>query len=158
MSDTTDLAPDFTVPIAASEIRPFTLSTALDGPAVLAFFPGAFTGTCTTEMRTFEERLDEFDALGASVYGVSTDSPFALAEFREQEALSFGLLADTDKELIDAYDVRTDFPDIGYYGLAQRAVVVVNADRELVYRWVADDPGREPNYDEVLAAVEDAAE
>jgi peroxiredoxin len=153
-----DTAPDVTAPLADGDITTFTLSDRLDeAPIVLAFFPAAFTGTCTTELCTFEERLDSFAALGATVYGVSVDSPFSLNEFRDQEDLGFGLVSDHDKEIIDDYGVRDDFEDIGYYGLAKRAVFVVDDERTVTWRWVADDPGQEPDYEAVEAAAEAAA-
>jgi len=157
MIEVGDAAPDFTAPLANGDVEEFTLSENLDeAPLVLAFFPGAFTGVCTTEMATFEENLDDFE--NASVYGVSVDAPFSLNEFRDQEGLSFGLISDSNKELIDAYDVEMDFADMGYYGVAKRAVFVVDADGEITYEWVSDDPGVEPDYDEVADAAAEAAE
>ena len=158
MVDVGDDAPDFTVPLADGDVQSFTLSEHLDeAPIVLAFFPGAFTSVCTTEMCTFEEELAGFEDLGATVFGVSVDMPFSQNVFREQNDLSFGMLSDNDKEVIDAYDVRMDFDALGVYGLAKRAVFVVNGDGEVTYAWVSDDPGVEPDYDEVEEAAAAAA-
>ncbi|MHC3438188.1 redoxin domain-containing protein [Natrialbaceae archaeon A-gly3] len=158
MPETGDTAPDFTAPLANGDVDSFTLSENLeDAPIVLAFFPGAFTGVCTTEMCTFQDRLAAFNDLDASVYGVSVDSPFSLNEFREQNNLEFALVSDFEKEIIDDYDVRMDFADLGVYGVAKRSVFVVDADGEVTYAWVSDDPGVEPDYDEVEEAVADAA-
>lgn len=152
-----DTAPGFTAPVADDGIEEEALSERLDdAPVVLAFFPGAFTSTCRSEMATFEERKAEFEAAGATILGVSVDSPFALAEWRDRLDLSFGLVSDSDKELIEEYDVETAFADIGYEGVAQRAVFVVDEDGTVTYAWVADDVKQEPDYDEVLAAVEEA--
>ena len=102
MVDTGDDAPDFTAPLANGDIESFTLSEELDdAPLVLAFFPGAFTSVCTSEMCTFRDELSAFEDIGASVYGISVDSPFTLNEFRDQNDLNFGLLSDIDKEVID---------------------------------------------------------
>lgn len=158
MVDVGDDAPDFTAPVANGDVEPFTLSAHLDeAPIVLAFIPGAFTSTCTTELCTFQDELGAFEAVGATVYGVSVDLPFALNEFREQEGLTFGLISDGEKELIDEYDVRMDFGDIGVEGVAKRAVFVIDADGTVTYAWVSDDPGVEPDYDEVEAAADAAA-
>ncbi|ELZ23954.1 redoxin domain-containing protein [Natrinema limicola] len=157
MVTTGDAAPDFTAPLANGNIEEFTLSERLedDAPIVLAFFPGAFTSVCTTEMCTFQDRLATFNDLDASVYGVSRDSPFTLNEFRAQNDLEFGLLSDYNKELIDDYDIEMDFADLGVYGVAKRSVFVIDGDGDVAYSWVSDDPGVEPDYDEVEAAVED---
>ena len=153
MIDVGDTAPDFTAPLADGDIVPCTLSNRLDeAPIVLAFFPGAFTSVCTTELCTFEKRLSVFEEIGSAVYGVSVDTPFSLNTWREEENLSLGLISDHDKEIIDDYGVRDDFADIGYYGLAKRAIFVVDEDRTVTYRWLAEDPGQEPDYE----AVEDA--
>jgi peroxiredoxin len=158
MVDVGDDAPDFTAPLAAGDVERMTLSEQLeDAPIVLAFFPAAFTGTCTTELCTFQDRLANFEDVGATVYGVSVDLPFALNEFRAQESLSFGLLSDTARELVDAYDVKTDMPDRGVRGVAKRAVFVVDTDGTVTYKWVSEDLSREPDYDEVAAAAEAAA-
>ncbi len=154
-----DTAPDFTAPLANGDVDSLTLSEALeeDAPVVLAFFPGAFTSVCTTEMCAFQDRLSTFDDLDAAVYGVSVDSPFSLNEFREQNDLEFALVSDFEKEIIDDYDLSMDFADLGVYGVAKRSVFVVDGDGEITYSWVSDDPGVEPDYDEVEEAVADAA-
>ncbi len=159
MPETGDAAPDFTAPLANGDVDSFTLSDRLENeaPIVLAFFPGAFTSVCTTEMCAFQDRLANFNDLDASVYGVSRDSPFTLNEFRDQNDLEFGLISDYNKEIIDDYGIAMDFADLGVYGVAKRSVFVIDADGEITYAWVSDDPGVEPDYDEVEAAVENAA-
>ncbi|WP_247000009.1 redoxin domain-containing protein [Halosolutus gelatinilyticus] len=159
MATTGDATPDFTAPLANGDIESFTLSERLadEAPIVLAFFPGSFTSVCTEEMCTFQDRLAAFEDVDATVYGVSRDSPFTLNEFREQNDLEFGLISDLNKELIEDYDVEMDFADLGVYGVAKRSVFVVDGDGQIAYAWVSDDPGVEPEYDEVEDAVADAA-
>lgn len=152
-------APTFTAPVVTDEIESFALEERLDeAPLILAFFPAAFTSTCQAEMDAFEDRLSSFEEVGASIYGVSVDSPFALQEWREKRDLSFGLISDFEKEIIEDFGVRTDFSDLGVYGLAQRAVFVVDGEGTVTYRWVAEHAGLEPDYDEVERAAERAAE
>lgn len=154
-----DRAPDFTAPLANGDVETITLSDSLDeAPIVLAFFPGAFTSVCTDEMCTFRDQLSAFEDVGATVYGVSVDSPFALNEFRDTHDLSFGLISDFDRELVDAFDVRMNFKDLGLHGLAKRSVFVVDRDCIVTWNWISDDPGVEPDYDAVRAAAAEAAE
>ena len=150
-----DQAPTFTAPLANGDIESFSLSTALDSeaPVVLAFFPGAFTGVCSHEMQRFEARIEELADAGGNLYGVSIDSPFALNEFRDQLSLSFDLISDVNRELIEAYDVAMDFDAIGVENIAKRAVFVVDGEGAVSYVWVSDDPGVEPDYDEVVEAI-----
>lgn len=151
-------APDFTAPFVGDEVVADSLSDRLgDGPVVLAFFPAAFTGTCRTEMCTFRDRLANFAEVDATVLGVSTDLPYALSEFRDRNDLPFDLVSDNDAEIVDAYDVADEWDDVALDVVAKRAVVVIDGDGTVTYRWVADDPGREPDYDEVEAAVNDVA-
>ena len=157
MVDVGDTAPDFTAPLANGDIEEFTLSERLDeAPIVLAFFPGAFTEVCTHEMEAFQERLDRFAEVDATIYGVSVDSPFSLNEFREQLGLEFGLLSDSNREVVTAYEATTDFEPLGIEDLADRAVFVIDGDGEVSYRWIAENPTYEPDYDEVEAAAADA--
>jgi len=143
-----DKAPDFTAPLANGDVDEFTLSEALeDGPVVLAFFPGAFTGVCSHEMNEFQDRLASFEDLGVAVCGVSVDSPFAQNAFRDELGLEFGLVSDSGKEVIDSYGISMDFVDLGVPGVAKRSVFVVDSDGTVSYAWVSDDPGVEPDYD-----------
>ncbi|WP_152040695.1 redoxin domain-containing protein [Salinigranum salinum] len=159
MVDVGDTAPDFTAPMATGEIESFTLSEHLDeAPIVLAFFPAAFTGTCTTEMSTFQDRLADFQATGANIYGVSIDSPFTLNEFREQNGIEFPLISDTNRKLIDLYDVSMDFETYGVYDIAKRSVFVIDGDGTVTYTWASDDPGVEPDYEAVEEAAAAAAD
>ncbi len=163
MVDVGDDAPDFTAPLATGDLEEFTLSKRLDdGPVVLAFFPGAFTSVCTGEMRTFRDRLDNFTS-EATLYGVSTDSPFALNEFRAQNDLPFDLISDLSGEVTEAYDIPFDLAALGVPGvdegevtIAERAVFVVDTDGQITYAWVGDNPGVEPDYEAVESAAADA--
>jgi len=152
-----DAAPDFTVPLAHGddEVGSFTLSNHLDeAPLVLAFFPGAFTSTCSHEMNTFQARLSEFEDAGATIYGISVDSPFAQNAFRERLGLEYSLLSDANREIIEQYGVSMHWEEYGLDGIAKRAVFVVDADGDVSYAWVVDGTKTEPDYDEVVEAVE----
>jgi len=61
-----------------------------------------------------------------------------------------------DGDAVDAYDLTTDIPELGLHGIANRAVYVLDGDGTVTYSWVADDPTNEPDYEELLAAVEAA--
>lgn len=156
MVATGDIAPEFTAPFAYGDddIGSFTLSEHLDeAPLVLAFFPGAFTTTCSHEMNAFQNRLSDFKNADASVYGVSVDSPFAQNAFRERLGLEYGLISDANHDIINTYEVAMEWGKYGLTEVAKRAVFIVNADREVAYSWVRDDTKTEPNYDEVLNAA-----
>jgi peroxiredoxin len=161
MIQTGETAPDFTASLATAEgdLDTITLSDRLsEAPLVLAFFPAAFSGTCTDEMSAFRDELDQFTEAGATVFGVSTDLPWSLRAFADAETLSFDLIGDHDRDAVEAYGVKTDFVDMELYDIADRAVFVIDEERTVTYTWLADNPGQEPPYDDVIEATEAAAE
>jgi len=155
MTDVGDDAPTFTASLVTDEIEPFDLSDRLgDEPVVLAFFPAAFSNTCTDEM---EALRDGFERDDCTLFGVSTDLPHALAAYRTQYDLPFALVGDPDHRAIEAYDVIEDFEHYGVETVAQRAVFVIDGDGVVTYRWLAAHSGQEPDYDALAEAVADAA-
>jgi peroxiredoxin len=150
-------APTFTATLGTDEPEPFDLSDHLgSGPVVLAFFPGAFSPVCSNEMIAFQEHIGDIEAAGATLLGISADSPFTLAAFADEHGLDFDLVSDMGEAAIGAYGVGIDAPEFGLHGVATRAVFVLDADGTVVHEWVADDPTNEPDYDAVLDAVEAA--
>jgi peroxiredoxin len=157
MVSTGDPAPTFTETRGTAEHESFDLDDHLgDGPVVLAFFPGAFTPPCRNEMLGLQEHLDDFHDAGATLFGVSADSPFSQGAFREEHGLEFDLVSDMDGDTIEAYGLAMDIPDLGLYGVANRAVFVLDDAGTVTYSWVADDPTNEPDYEAVLDAARSA--
>jgi peroxiredoxin len=149
-----DTAPTFTATYGTSDHEPFDLDDVLgDGPVVLAFFPGAFTPPCRNEMVALQNHLDDFEAAGATLLGVSADSPFSQGAFREEHGLEFDLVSDMAREAISAYDLDIDIGDLGLHGIANRAVYVLDDEGTVTFAWEADDPTNEPDYEAVLDAV-----
>ena len=154
MTDVGDNAPSFAASLADGDIESFDLDDHLgDQPVVLAFFPAAFSNTCTDEM---EALRDGFDRSGCTLFGVSTDLPHALAEYRAQYDLPFALVADPDHRAIEAYDVIESFDHYGVDTVAQRAVFVIDTDGVVTYRWLAEHSGQEPDYGALADAVDAA--
>lgn len=121
---------------------------------VLAFFPAAFTGVCEKELCTFESDLSGFEAMNATVLAISVDAPFSNAAFAAKTGASFPILSDYSRSTVEAYGVAlADFAGMPGYTASQRAVFVVGENGEVTYEWIAPNPGVEPNYDEVKAAL-----
>jgi len=158
MVQTGDTAPRFHATLANGDVEEFDLEEHLgDGPIVLAFFPGAFTPPCSNEMVALQDHLDEFEAAGATLLGVSADSAFSLNAFREEYDLEFDLVSDTGRGAIEDYDVLIDVESIGLHGVANRAVFVLDEEGTVTYAWVANEPPEEPDYDELIEAATAAA-
>jgi len=122
---------------------------------ILAFYPGAFTGVCTKEMCNFRDSLSKLNNVGAQVLGISVDSPFSNKAFSETNGLHFPLLSDFDWKVSETYaGVYQNFAGLTGYTAAKRSVFVLDKQGVVKYRWISDNPGVEPNYDEVFKAVE----
>lgn len=157
MVSTGDSAPDISATVANGEVEDFELADHLgDGPVVLAFFPGAFTPPCSNEMVALQEHSADFEDAGATIFGLSADSAFSQNAFREEHGLEFALVSDMGRSAIQDYGVEIDIGDLGLHGVANRSVFVVGDDGEISYSWVADDPTNEPDYEELLDAVQSA--
>jgi peroxiredoxin len=144
-------APDFTLPNQDRE--PVTLSQTLArGPVVLAFFPAAFSGTCTAELCTLRDSMTELNQLSAQVLGVSVDTFFALKAWGDSQQLNFPLLSDFNRDVIRKYDVVN--PDmIGLRDIAKRSVFVIDRRGVVRHREVLDDARNEPDYAKLKQAV-----
>lgn len=70
---------------------------------VIFFYPAAMTPGCTTQACDFRDSLEPLRAAGYDVIGISPDAPEKLARFIEKEHLTYPLLSDPDKEVMDAY-------------------------------------------------------
>ena len=142
------------VAVVNAERKPVKLSEFFGTPLVLVFFPGAFTGVCTKEMCTFRDSLEKFNGLNARVVGISIDSPYAQKGFADQHKLNFPLLSDFNRNAVKAFDIEDpNFAGGQLPGVAKRSVFVLDKDGNVRYRWVSDNPGVEPNYDEVTEAI-----
>jgi peroxiredoxin len=143
-------APDFTLP--NQDRQPIGLNGLRGKNVVLAFFPAAFTSVCQKELCYFRDQLASLNSANATVLGISVDTPFTLKEFAKQNALTFDLLSDFNKDAITAYDVKN--PDmLGLKGISRRAVFVIDAGGTIRHREVTASPGDEPDYQAVHDAL-----
>lgn len=132
-------APDFTMQAAlAGEPFQFSMSEALQkGPVVLYFYPAAFTKGCTIEAHTFAAAHDQYQALGASVIGISGDTIETLKAFSVSACGSkFPVGADTSGDVIRAYDAELGTRK----GRASRISYVISPAGEVIYEFTAMQP------------------
>ena len=142
------VAPDFT--LVDMDMKKGSLSEFRGRKAVLAFYPGAFTSVCRKEMCAFRDALSNLEALDAQVVGISVNDPFSNKAFHEMNMLNFPLLCDYTRRVVDAYGVSLpDFAGLTGYTAAQRSIFVLDREGTITYRWIADNPGIEPDYGEI---------
>ena len=152
MSNLNETAPDFN--LKNTEKNDIALSSYKGKTVVLAFYPGAFTGVCDTEMCTLRDSMNSFNDLNATVLGISVDSPWANAEFANKYEIKFDLLSDYNRNVSKAYDmIFNGLGGLEGYECSNRGVIIIDGQGLIQYRWVAENPGVEPNYSEIIEKV-----
>jgi peroxiredoxin len=147
-------APDFTLKTKTEDgLKDIKLSDNFGKKqAVLLFFPLAYTGVCTQEMCDISNGLSGYTGLGAEVYGISVDSPFAQEAWAKSSKISVTLLSDLNKTTAKAYDVV--FPNLAGVGdTSARAAFVIGKDGIIKYAEQTPTPKDLPNFEKVKAAL-----
>jgi peroxiredoxin len=143
-----EVAPDFTAPSTSG--ADVSLSSFRGKSSVLlAFFPLAFTGTCTKELVCFSEDFDQFAGRGVEILPISVDSVPSLREFRNKLQTKTELLSDFKRDISKAYGVLNEHR---FY--SNRAYFLI--DRSGVLRWAhveTNNSARRENQ-ELLSAME----
>lgn len=142
-----DAAPDFTAKSTSGGT--VTLSQYRGGKNVLlAFFPLAFTGTCSIELQCFTEDYDQFASKDVEILPVSVDSTDSLKEFKNKLGMKTELLSDFKRDISRAYGVLND--DKFY---SNRAYFLI--DRAGIVRWshVEEHGGMRRENSEILARI-----
>ena len=96
-------APDFELPDQDGVMH--KLSDYAGKKVILYFYPKDNTPGCTKQACGFSERYPQFAEKGAVILGVSKDSVASHKRFEEKYGLAFTLLADPERQAIEAYDV-----------------------------------------------------
>jgi peroxiredoxin len=118
---------------------------------VLAFFPGAFTEVCTREMCAFRDSTKSLMDFGAQVVGISVNDPFTNKVFAETNGLQFMILSDYTRETIRKYGVlHENFAGLKGYSVAKRSVFILDQASKVRYKWISEDPSKEPDYREII--------
>jgi peroxiredoxin len=134
--------------LAGKEFR-FSLAEALkQGPVVLYFYPAAFTPGCTVEAHEFAEATEKFQALGATVIGVSHDPIDKLDKFSVSECRNkFAVASDADGSIMKAYDAVL----LSHPQYANRTSYVIAPDGRIIYSYTAMSPDQ--HVENTMAAV-----
>jgi peroxiredoxin len=146
-----DNAPDFK--LFSSELKEVSLADYKGQKLVVHFFPLAFTGTCTTQLCTMRDSFGYYEGMNAAVVGISIDSPFTLAKFKEVEAYQFPLLSDFNKETSQAYGAFYDEFVFNLKGVAKRAAFVIDEEGKVIYAEVLENAGDLPNFEVIKNVV-----
>jgi peroxiredoxin Q/BCP len=129
-----DEAPDFTLP--DSEGKDVSLREFRGRSVVVYFYPAASTPGCTKQACDFRDNLAELNDAGYDVIGVSPDTQAKLAKFAEHEKLTFPLVGDPDKKVIEAWGAYGEKKNYGktYLGVI-RSTFVVDPEGKIAHAW-----------------------
>src|ERR1044072_9185075 len=119
-------APDFTLFDSAK--NKVNLHDYKGKKIVLLFFPLAFTSVCTKELCYVRDHITLFNNIDAQVLGISVDSLYTLAKFKEEQGLNLPLLSDFNKQVSKGYDALYDEFSFNMKGVSKGASFVI--DRE----------------------------
>jgi len=144
-----DIAPDFT--LKDGEGNDWTLSNYKGRTVVLLFYPGDNTPVCTAQLCSVRDHWSEYQATGAEVVGISTDSVESHDKFAEKHRLPLQLLSDADRAVSTTYDMKSWLP-----GRSARGVVVIDAEGKIAYHKTQSLSLFRPADSDVLDAIKAA--
>ena len=142
-------APDFT--LTDGDGQEWQLNDQKGKTVVLLFYPGDNTPVCTKQLCSVRDHWSEYQATGAEVVGISTDTVESHKGFAEKNQLPLRLLSDPDGKVSAAYGMRSWLP-----GRSARGVVVIDKEGKIAYHKVQPLSLFRPADDDVLAAIKSA--
>ena len=129
----------------------WTLSAHRGKTVVLLFYPGDNTPVCTAQLCSVRDHWSEYQATGAEVVGISTDTVESHKGFAEKNQLPLRLLSDTDRKVSEMYDMKSWLP-----GRSARGVVVIDKEGKIAYHKTQPLSLFRPADEDVLAAIKKA--
>lgn len=139
-------APDFT--LADGEGKQWSLADQRGKVVVLLFYPGDETPICTRQLCSVRDNWEDYQATGAEVVGLSTNSIQSHKDFAEHHKLPLRLLADVERKVADAYGANSIIP-----GKVARSVFVIDAKGIVRYRDVRPLGLFRPKDEQIIKAI-----
>ena len=140
---------DFT--LTDGEGNDWTLSNYKRHTVVLLFYPGDNTPICTAQLCSVRDHWSEYQATGAEVVGISTDTVESHDKFAEKHSLPLRLLSDADRKVSEQFDMKSWLP-----GRSARGVVVIDGIGKIAYHKTQPVSLFKPSDADVLAAIKAA--
>ena len=121
---------------------------------IMLFFPMAFTSTCTAELCQMRDDMGTYAGLNTAVVGISVDSPYTLAKFRDEQRLSFDLLSDFNKAVSRAYDTIYETYALDLKGVSKRSAFVIDGQGIIRYAEVLDNAKDVPSFTNIQTTLQ----
>jgi peroxiredoxin len=143
-------APEFS--LGTYEGNRFTREDLLGRITVLVFYPFAFSPVCTDQLAIYQEVLEDFEARGATLYGVSCDSAWSQQAFRAQLGITIEQLSDFEPKGAACRAFGVLHPG----GFPQRAMVMTGPDAVVLWSYRAENPSELPGANLIFDALDAA--
>jgi len=145
-------APEFT--LFDSDKQKVSLSDYKGQNVLLLFFPQAFTGTCTKELCSTRDNIALYNEANARVFGISVDSVFTLAKYKEDQNLNFPLLSDFNKTTSAEYGSLYDSFVFDMKGVSKRSAFIVDKEGIIRYAEVLEKATDLPDFSAIQQILE----
>lgn len=145
------VAQDFTLFDSAK--NPVSLHDFNGKNVVLLFFPLAFTSVCTKELCYVRDNITLFNNVDAQVLGISVDSLYTLAKFKEEQGLNFPLLSDFNKEVSKLYNCLYEDWNYNMKGVSKRASFVIDRQGNIRYSQILENAGEFPDFGAIQSTL-----
>jgi peroxiredoxin len=144
-------APDFS--LFDSDKKKVSLHDYRGRNVLLLFFPAAFTSTCTRELCSTRDNIAAYDGANAQVFGISVDSVYTLAKYKDDQRLNFPLLSDFNKEVSAAYGSLYPLFNYEMRGVSKRSAFVIDGEGLLQYAEVLENAAELPDFEAIRKSL-----
>jgi glutaredoxin-dependent peroxiredoxin len=144
-------APDFT--LYDSNKNKVTLSEQRGSSVLLLFFPAAFTSVCTAELCSVRDNLKMYEDLNTKVFGISVDTLYTLARYKQDQNLNFSLLSDFNKDVSEAYGALYPTFAFDMKGVSKRAAFLIDEEGIIRYAEVLENASEQPDFQKIKQAL-----
>ncbi len=122
---------------------------------LLLFFPLAFTRVCTKELCSIRDDIDRYDNDEVQVLGISVDSVYTLAKYKEEQHYNFPLLSDFNREVSTLYETIYDsFSGMEMKGVSKRSAFIIDKQGVIQYSEVLEIAKEEPDFKAINEILE----
>lgn len=145
------VAPDFS--LFSSDKTKVSLQDFKGKNVLLLFFPQAFTSVCTAELCSVRDNMHQYADLNVQALGISVDSVFTLAKFKEDQQYNFPLLSDFNKQVSTAYhSIYADWI-LDMKGVSKRSAFLIDREGVIRYAEILENPGEQPDFKAIQEAI-----
>jgi glutaredoxin-dependent peroxiredoxin len=149
------LAPDFS--LYNTEKEKVSLSQLRGENVLILFFPLAFTSVCTAELCAVRDNMKIYESLHVKPLGISVDSLYTLAKFKQEQNLNFPLLSDFNKTVSKLYGSLYENFGFDMQGVSKRSAFLIDTEGIVRYAEVLENAGKQPDFQALQVKLRELA-